>query len=374
MNIIKRKLVFNATILNDRLTGLGVYCKNIVNRLENNFNVVLYTDNYKKAFEENSKEVVLRVKSNNKIKNIILRNRAFKKWIKDNKGSNILHYSPTQHGVRMKGIKQIITIHDLMPLYFPKGRLHQYFYYKVLLKRIINNSNLIITVSENTKKDILKEYKVNEDKVKVIYNGFDEIKESIDKEYSKNYIKDKFNIENYILMVGIHYKYKNLHSVIEAYDRNKEVLKVPLVIVGGTEGSYGKELIKLVNKKNLNDKVKFLGFVTNEDKNLLYQAAKLFIYPSLYEGFGLPVLEAMSNGTVVACSNSSSLPEVVGDAAYMFDPNNLYEIESALLTMTNISNEEYIEYMLKSRRQLEKFSWDKCANEILEAINGVRNE
>lgn len=368
------KYIFNATILNDRLTGLGVYCKNILDRLKNDFDVVLYTDNYKKTFEENSKEVVLRVKSNNKIKNIILRNRAFKKWIKDNQGSNILHYSPTQHGVRVKGIKQIITIHDLMPLYFPKGRLHQYFYYKVLLKRIINNSNLIITVSENTKKDILKEYKVNEDKVKVIYNGFDEIKKSIDKEYSKNYIKDKFNIENYILMVGIHYKYKNLHSVIEAYDRNKEVLKVPLVIVGGTEGSYGKELIKLVNKKNLNDKVKFLGFVSNEDKNLLYQAAKLFIYPSLYEGFGLPVLEAMSNGTVVACSNSSSLPEVVGDAAYMFDPNNLYEIESALLTMTNISNEEYIQYMLKSRRQLEKFSWDKCANEILEAINGVRNE
>lgn len=368
------KYIFNATILNDRLTGLGVYCKNILDRLENSFDVVLYTDNYKKDIGQNGKDVILKVKSENKIKGIILRNRSFKKWINYNKGKNIIHYSPTQHGVRIKGIKQIITIHDLMPLYYPKGRIHQYFYYRVLLKRIINNSDLIITVSNNTKNDIIKEYKVNEDKVKVIYNGFDEVNYIIDKDYSKNYIKEKFDIEDYILMVGIHYKYKNLHSVIEAYDRNKDKLKAPLVIVGGTDTSYGKELMNLVKDKGLSNRIKFLGFVSNEDKNLLYQAAKLFIYPSLYEGFGLPVLEAMANGTLVTCSNTSSLPEVVGDAAHMFNPNNLQDIEKALLRMTNLSNEESMKYMNKAKIQLEKFSWDKCANEILEAINGVINE
>ncbi|MBU3133161.1 glycosyltransferase family 4 protein [Clostridium gasigenes] len=374
MSVIKRKVVFNATILNNRLTGLGVYCKNVLSRIKDeNIDNILYTNIYENIKKNSDKDVILDIKSKNKFKSIILRSYRLKNWIKINSKEDILHYSPTQHGVNVKGIKQIITIHDLMPLYFPKGRIHQYIYYKYILKRVINKSNLIITVSNNTKKDILKEYKIKEDKIKVIYNGFDKIMEPIDKNYSRKYIRNKYNVENYILMVGIHYNYKNLHRVIEAYDNNKDKLKYPIVIVGGFDCKYGHELKKLVSDKNLQDRVRFLGFVSDEDKNKLYQAAKLFIYPSLYEGFGLPVLEAMENKTVVACSNTSSLPEVVGEAAYTFDPEDLGEISEALLKMTSLKDQEYEEYMDSCKKQLEKFSWDKCAIEIENTIKEVKN-
>lgn len=374
MSAIKRRIIFNATILNDRLTGLGVYCKNILDRIGMDFDSIIYTDKYNDYNKHCKKNIVLDTNSNNKLKSIILRNYSIKRFIIRNKKENILHYSPTQHGVNTKGIKQIITIHDLMPLYFPKGRIHQYIYYKFLLKRIINNSNKIITVSNNTKNDIIKEYKIKEEKIKVIYNGFDEINEKIDKDFSKRYVKEKYNLEDYILMVGIHYSYKNLHRVIEAYDECKNILNKSIAIVGGYDCKYGKELINLVNKKGLNKNIKFLGFVDNYDKNKLYQGADLFIYPSLYEGFGLPVLEAMANETLVACSNTSSLPEVVGEAAYKFDPCNIKEIEKALINMTNLKDEEYLDYMSKAKKQLMKFSWDKCSREIKDVIDEVNND
>lgn len=374
MIVIKTKVVFNATILNDKLTGLGVYCKNILNRLENDFDHVLYTDKYLSIKYQTNKNIILNIASNSRFKTIILRNYLFKKWINDNKSDSMIHYSPTQHGIVTKGIKQIITIHDLIPLYFPKGRFHQYIYYRFFLKRIINNSDVIITVSNNTKNDIIKEYKVEEKKIKVVYNGFDEVIEPINKSYSKSYIREKYKVENYILMVGIHYRYKNLHRVIEAYSNQKKNLPGPLVIIGDYTCKYGNELMKIVKEKNLQDEVRFLGFVSNEDKNRLYQAASLFIYPSLYEGFGLPVLEAMSNETLVACSNTSSLPEVVADAAYKFNPESVAEIEEALLKMTKLTKEEFKDYINRGKQRLKRFSWDKCAIEIQEIINGVKND
>lgn len=356
-----RRIVFNAMILNDKPTGLGVYCKNILSRINiNNVNNILYTDNYKER-TNTSKDIIFKINENNKIKSILNRNIFMRKWI--NKQKNIIHYSPTQHGVSNKNIKQIITIHDLMPLYFPEGRIHQFLYYKLFLKKIIKNSNLIITVSNNTKNDLIKEYKVKEDKVKVIYNGFDKPK-VLNKEESKNIVKNKFGVNDYILMIGIHYAYKNLHSVIEAYDLIKDEIDKPIVIVGNDDCKYGNKLKELVKAKGIEDRVFFLGYVSNEDKNRLYQAAKLFIYPSKYEGFGLPVLEAMANNTVVACSNTSSLPEVVGDAAIMFNPDSIEDIRGSIKYAYNLNENEYAKFIEKGNFQISKFSWDKCASEV----------
>lgn len=356
-----KRIVFNAMILNDRPTGLGVYCKNILSRIDiDKLSNILYIDSYEGRVDT-TKDVVLKIDGSSKIKSILNRNLFMKKWI--SKQENIVHYSPTQHGVSNKNIKQIITVHDLMPLYFPEGRIHQFLYYKLFLKRIIRNSDLVITVSNNTKKDLIKEYKIKEDKVKVVYNGFDK-PEVLDKEESKNIVKDKFSVNDYILMIGIHYAYKNLHSVIEAYDLIKDEIDKPIVIVGNDDCKYGKQLKELVKSKGLEDRVLFLGYVSNEDKNRLYQAAKLFIYPSKYEGFGLPVLEAMANNTLVACSNTSSLPEVVGDAAVMFNPNSIEDIRNSIKQVYSLTMDEYSKFIEKGNIQISKFSWDKCASEV----------
>lgn len=370
-----KKIVFNATILNDKPTGLGVYCKNVLSRIDRNLNdYILYTDNFKSEEKKNNKEIILKTKSDNKIKSIILRNYTFKKWIKENKDKDILHYSPTQHGVTVKGIKQIVTIHDLMPLYFPKGRIQQYIYYKYNLQRIIDNSEMIITCSNNTKNDLINEYKIDKNKIKVIYNGFDMPKEEVNKEKSSEYIKGKYKIENYIFMMGIHYSYKNLHSVIEAYDLLKNEINNDLVIAGGNSGTYGQELIKLVKEKGLENRIKFLGYVPDEDKDKLYQGAKIFVYPSKYEGFGLPVLEAMANHTPVVCSNTSSLPEVVGDSALKFNPDNIEEIKNAINSILSLSKSDYEKQIKKGLEQTKKFSWDKCTEEIEGIIRSVAKQ
>ncbi|HAT4284822.1 TPA: glycosyltransferase family 4 protein [Clostridium perfringens] len=367
-----RKVVFNATILNDKPTGLGVYCNNVLSRIDDSLlSYILYTDEFSRKNDISSKDITLRCQSNSRIKSIILRNYSFKSWLKKNKNKLLFHYSPTQHGVTLKGIKQIITIHDLMPLYFPKGRIQQYIYYKYFLKRVIKNSELIITCSNNTKNDILREYNVNPDKVKVVYNGFDRPKEVVNKEFSKKYIKSKYGIEDYIFMMGIHYEYKNLHSVIEAYDLIKDKIDNKIVIAGGYNGKYGQSLINLVKQKKLEDRIIFLGYIPNEDKDMLYQAAKLFVYPSKYEGFGLPVLEAMINETAVLCSNSSSLPEVVGDAAYKFDPYSIGDIKTAILNILSLNEYEYENYVKNGLKQTEKFSWEKCSSEIEDIIKSI---
>lgn len=367
-----RKLVFNATILNDKPTGLGVYCKNVLSRIDNDLlSYILYTDEFNGRETTSNKDVVLKCKSDNKIKSIILRNYSFKSWLKKNKDKSLFHYSPTQHGVTLRGIKQIVTVHDLMPLYFPKGRIQQYIYYKYFLKRIMNNSELVIACSNNTKNDIVKEYNINPDKIKVVYDGFDRPLEAINKEESKKYIKDRYDVEDYIFMMGIHYEYKNLHSVIEAYDLIKDKISNKIVIAGGYNGQYGQKLINLVKEKNLEDRIKFLGYVPNEDKDRLYQAAKIFAYPSKYEGFGLPVLEAMVNETPVTCADSSSLPEVVGDAAYKFDPYSVEDIKNSILDMLSLNEEQYKEYVEKGLKQIENFSWEKCSSEIEEVIKSI---
>ncbi|MDM0932110.1 glycosyltransferase family 1 protein [Clostridium perfringens] len=365
-----KKLVFNATILNNNPTGLGVYCKNVLSRMDKNlYDYVVYTDEFNGKKVDNKKSITLNIKSKNKLKSIFLRSYKFKKFIASQK--EIVNYSPTQHGVTKKNIKQIVTVHDLMPLYFPKGRVQQYIYYKYLLKKIMKNSEIVITCSNNTKNDIIREYNISPNRIKVIYDGFDRPKIPIDKKSSKEYIKNKYGIENYIFMMGIHYNYKNLHSVIEAYSEIRDKLTIPLVIAGGDKGKYAIELKKLVEEKGLEDKIKFLGYIPDEDKDLLYQAAYMFIYPSKYEGFGLPVLEAMANNTIVACSNTSSLPEVVGDAALKFNPDNIIEIKEIMLKIISLSSDEYQAWIKKGLNQIEKFSWEKCTREIEDVIKSV---
>lgn len=271
-------------------------------------------------------------------------------------------YSPTQHGINYNKIHQIITIHDLIPLFYPSGRWHQYMYYRFILPKVIKNSDKIITISNNTKKDIIRYYNVDVNKINVIYNGCNKPK-LIDKEKSIKYIYNKYKIKDYLLMVGINYKYKNLHSVIEAYSNIIRRVNNKLVIVGNCNNSYGKKLIKLVKKLRLNKDVIFLGYVNDYDLEKLYQAAKIFIYPSLYEGFGLPILEASANDTMVITSQYSSIPEIGQGISIMINTNNLTEIQNSLLYWINNTEKFFID-----KKKLKKFNWNLTVKKIYEIM------
>lgn len=360
-----RNIIFNAMILDDKPTGLGVFTKNVIENIDKEYIKLIVSQ---KALNYGVENEIINIESNSKIKKIFFRNYKFNKKIKKIALEEDVVFSPTQHGLSKGKFKQVITIHDLIPLLYPEGRRQQYIYYKYILPNVIRKVDKIITVSNYTKRDLIKYYKIEPNKIEVVYNGYDKPK-YIDKEYSKKYVYDKFKLEKYILMVGINYNYKNLHSVIEAYKNINTDLKI--IIVGNYNVSYGSYLREMTLKYNLEKNVLFLGYVSSEDKERLYQAAEFFIFPSLYEGFGLPVLEAMANKIPVLLSNATSLPEVGGEAAIYFDPNSIKDIEQKIKYIISMSDEEREQIIIKGLYNIEKFSWEKCSSEILKVLNKI---
>lgn len=280
-------------------------------------------------------------------------------------------FSPTHYGPLATRCPQVISILDVSYKFFPemfkKRDLVKLFLWG---KFSIKKAAKIIAISRSAKNDIIKEYGVPEAKVEVVHLGIKESK-SMNQE-SKEKILDKYNIKTpFILFVGTLQPRKNIIRLIEAYSKinttNEPQYK--LVIIGRKGWKY-QEILEAPNKYGVEDSVKFLEEVTDEELPIFYKSAELFVLPSLYEGFGLPILEAMKYGCPVATSNVSSLPEAGGDAAIYFNPENVNEISDVLRKV--IKNKDLRDDMIKKGYvQIKKFSWEKTAKEVLEALESV---
>ena len=262
--------------------------------------------------------------------------------------------------------KSVITVHDLAiyenPSWFPS----QIFSTKLLVPRSLRSADTIIAVSQSTKKDLQDIFNVPAKKIKVIYEGA-----SVDKIKVKNKKLDslfKFKLSlNYILFVGTLTPRKNIVNLLRAYKKvltwNPRLAGHQLVLAGARD--YKSELVfDEIKLLRLTKQVRYLGYVTHNQKMELIKNATCFTYPSSYEGFGLPVLEAMSLGTPVITSNVSSLPEVAGRAALLVDPEKEEDIAAAL---KKILNDRALRLRLSrlGRQQAEKFNWETCARETL---------
>lgn len=261
-------------------------------------------------------------------------------------------------------IPQIVTIHDMTTFLFPgqRGREISERLSK-RAKKIITKAVKIISVSESTKKDILKFVpEVSSEKIIVTYLGADKI-------FRKN---PKIKKQNIILTVGTIEPRKNLTSLIVAYSNlpNDIRNKFQLMIVGAS-GWNNNEIYKIAKPFVDSKKIIFKNYVTDIELVKLYNSAKIFVYPSLYEGFGLPVLEAMSCALPVIVSNISSLPEVVGEAAIKINPNKPAEITKSMLQLIE---DDKLRHKLseKSLLQAKKFCWEKCARETLKVYEGLQ--
>ena len=268
-------------------------------------------------------------------------------------------------------VKKIITVHDLSFLRYPrffswKRRLWHWF---VNPKKLIRSAARVIAVSENTKRDLIELYGLAEEKIKVIYSGVSNGEDIFDIET----VKQKYNLpENFILFLGTLEPRKNTGGLIRAFEILKQsskfqVLSFKLVIVGPRGWLY-KKILARAEKSPLRDDIKFINYIAPEEKFAFYKLARLFVYPSFYEGFGFPPLEAATAGTPVAVSTNSSLPEVMGEAALMVDPNNPAEIAKV---MAECLVDENLRTTLISRgkKQAEKFSWERCARQFLSLIS-----
>ncbi|MDP2933141.1 MAG: glycosyltransferase family 1 protein [bacterium] len=277
--------------------------------------------------------------------------------------------------------KFAVTVHDLAiyrePKVFPS---RQGFSIKYLVPKSIHRASEIIAVSESTRKDIMDFFQVPKEDISVIYEGVDHAR--FGKSYNllevKEYLKKTYKIKkDYILFVGTLEPRKNLIRLLEAFyhliTSNPDLASKYQLVLVGHRGWLYDEIFEEVKSRGLESYVVFTGYLPSYDLPQLYAASTFFIYPSIYEGFGLPVLEAFAAGVPVITSNNSSLAEIAKGAALLIDP---YDTEGMCAAMKKLLTDKDLARQLsgKGRERARDFSWEKCARETLEIYKRVKAE
>ena len=355
-------------------SGIGTYTKNLVlNLIENNSETnfeLIWTGKEFKEFNRPNTELIHTsgryggFYENNYIPNIMEEKKVDLYHIPQNGIGFPFHWN----------LNVVVTIHDLIPYIMPEtvgiGYLNRFL---KEMPAIIDSAKGIITVSEYSKKDILRFFpSFPADRIFVTPLATNTNFKPISKDYCKNYIKTNLKIDDpYILYIGGFSPRKNVRELILSFASIEKDLKVPhkLLITGSLnyEGQYLKELVLSMG---LGNKVLFTGYLDDSLLPILYSGSEAFVYPSLYEGFGLPPLEAMSCKTPVITSNSTSIPEVTADAAILIDPFNKDQLKEALLKVLNSSSikEELSE---KGYKKSLEFSWSLTAQKTLSAYKSI---
>jgi glycosyltransferase involved in cell wall biosynthesis len=268
--------------------------------------------------------------------------------------------------------KHILNIYDISFLYFPeffsiKKRIWQK---AQKIEKQIKYARKIITPSEFTKKTIIDFYKINENKIEVVYPGISDLYQKIENENDLKKFKESFGINfPFILSVGTIEPRKNYPEIIEALKlikTKKRFSDYKLIIVGAIGWKY-KNILKMASQKSVKNDIIFWGRGKDEELLYLYNLADLFIYPSFFEGFGFPPLEAQICGTPVIASNRSSLPEVLAKSALLVDPYKVYELADTICEI--LDNEKIRKNLIASGYQnSSKFKWNEAATKILKII------
>lgn len=271
-------------------------------------------------------------------------------------------------------MKIVVTIHDLIAIRF--GTDIPFFsrqYFGKWMPFSYHWADKIICDSEHTKKDIIDFLKIPESKIKVIYLAADKDLKSNVSQSEIEGVKEKYGIKGkYLLNLSTISPRKNNQFLIDVFYNVLKKYKDYKLVITGKKGWYYEGLFKQVEDLGIKDSVIFTGYIRDEDKSALYAGATIFLFPSLYEGFGFTPLEAMTCGVPVICSNTSSLPEVVGDGGILLSPTDekgwIKETE-ILLGDANLRKE----LSVKGYNQSKKFSWDKCAKETLKVYEELYN-
>ncbi len=279
--------------------------------------------------------------------------------------------------IKKFNLPTVVTVHDLALEFLPYyGSWRQRLYLGWTMERWrARLARHLIAVSQFTKQEIIKKLGVRPEKITVIYEGVESgwDRPLAPSDYKR--IRRKFNLpQSYLLFVSTLQPRKNIVRLIRAFKKvTKENPSLSLVIVGKKGWGY-EEIFNTVDELGLQTKVRFLGYVERNDLRVLYAGAKAFCLPSLHEGFGLPVLEAMSLGTPVIISNCSSLPEIGGRAAIYFDPYRVEDIAAAIHRLCRASDKEYQNWRFLVKQRARQFSWHKAAQETLKVLEKVAGE
>src|SRR5688572_20744872 len=270
--------------------------------------------------------------------------------------------------------RSVVTIHDCIHLMFPeylKRRLGSAFA-RASLYTAAHKSDRVFTVSEQSKRDILNFFKVPPEKIVVTPNAIDDRFSLPPSEEHVRQTRERYQLSHsYLLYVGNIKPHKNLERLIEAFHlvRSQGRSELELLIIGD-EISKLQSLRRAVHRHDIHRYVRFLGFVPDETLAVLYRLASVFVFPSLYEGFGLPPLEAMASGTPVITSNVSSLPEVVGDGAILVDPYSAEAIADGIMTVLR-STHMRTELQERGLKRVKEYSWARSVQQVRDIYGEV---
>lgn len=355
-------------------SGIGTYTENLLRELlnidtKNNYSIFWTGENYENYKKDNSKIIFTSKKHGT-----FYENYYYPNYIKEN---NIdIHHIP-QNGIGLNELYTspiVVTIHDLIPYILPetvgRGYLERFLRDMPL---IVRNSKVILTVSEYSKRDIIKFFPfVNEEKIFVTPLAANKSYKPLNKINCIEYIKNKYSIDSpFILYIGGFSTRKNVKELIIAFNKIQKSLKKDYkLVLCGSIRDEGIKLQNLCKELLIDDKIIFTGFVPDDELPLFYNAAEVFVYPSLYEGFGLPPLEAMSCATPVITSNLTSIPEVTNDCAILINPFDNDELASSILNLLN-SKSLLQEYAEKGYNNSLNFTWQNTAINTLKAYEYV---
>lgn len=360
------KIAINGTYIQEQASGLGVVSQNLITRLinyEEKFNIRLYTasNQLKTQYPDKINPVSPSISPDRgfagHIKRLWWYQTSLRKQLRQQQTA--LFFSPATEGMLFPSVPQIIMVHDLIPLKYPELSPKWQYYYRYLLPLILKKSQRIICISQHTKQDLIDNYQLDPKLIDVVYLGFDR---QLFSPQTDPAILRKYNLQRYFLYVGDMRFYKNLSRSLAAFDR-LTIKDCQFVITGKKDDFFYPEIERQVAQLAARERIIFLDYVPTADLPGLYSQAQSLVFPSLYEGFGLPVLEAMACGCPVITANTTSLPEVGGDAVIYVDP---YDIDQIAQAMSQILNQPELRASLsqKGLKRSQLFTWDKTARQV----------
>ncbi len=376
--------------------GLGRYTQEVVDNIIKissaesagfDFVIFLSPDNFDEfvCAQTNIKKVCLKMRWYSWQEQILLPFRIWREKV------NLMHF-PHFNVPLFVPVKFVVTIHDLILTHFPTRRattLNPFVYrlknlaYRLVIVNAVKRSKKIITVSEFTKKDIIEQFKAPEDKIIVTYEGVANLAKGRDSLFvaklDNQETLEQYHIpKNFLLYVGNAYPHKNLETLLEVFAKLLDSrADLRLVLVGKEDYFYERlrdkaRTLNIWQKGNNNSPVIFPGYVSDAQLEIFYQEARAYVFPSLYEGFGLPPLEAMARNCPVASSDRSSLPEILGDAAVYFNPEDRDDMADKIKRL--LDDEGFRESLIAAGlKQVKKYSWWECANKTLDVYKKVLN-
>ncbi|MFA6888196.1 MAG: glycosyltransferase family 1 protein [Candidatus Woesearchaeota archaeon] len=366
-------IAINTLSLNNTKVGMGNYIVHLINEISydnhHHFFVIIFKKT--KHFFPNKKNITYIVLPN--IFSMYIFRVLFEQFILPflliiynikvyhNPGFSLPFFCPC---------KSVVTIADMTFFSHPQHHLSKKnFYFKFMIPFAIKKADAVIAISQSTKNDILKNVFINPSKIHTIPLAADSLFKQKDKKEAKEFVKNKYKIQTqFILFVGMLEPRKNIKGLIESFS----LLNTNhLLVIVGKKGWLYDEIFTFVKEKRLENKVIFTGYIPDQDLCFFYSAATLFVYPSFYEGFGIPIIEAMACGCPVITSNNSSMKEIAKDAAILISPSNTQELFYAINNLLN-SKKKQAELKKKGFQRVKKYFWSNTGKKTVELYNNFK--